>query len=69
MLWFQLMPYNFEWTVLDANSGNDFGHAEEAQGNVVQGQYYVLLPDGRRQIVTYTVERRVRFRGRCPVRR
>lgn len=40
----------------DAASGNDFGHQEARQGDVAQGKYFVLLPDGRRQIVEYTAD-------------
>lgn len=50
------MPYNFEWAVNEPDYGNDFGHREQSDGNVVQGEYFVLLPDGRRQIVTYTAD-------------
>lgn len=50
------MPYNFQWTVNALDFGNDYGHAEKSDGNNVHGQYYVLLPDGRRQTVTYTVD-------------
>ncbi|MCL4152862.1 UNVERIFIED_CONTAM: hypothetical protein GTU68_057576 [Idotea baltica] len=55
------MPYNFEWTVLDSPSGNNFGHAENSDGNNVQGQYYVYLPDGRLQTVTYTANDQTGF--------
>ena len=48
--------YNFEWGVRDSNSGNDFGHAEQREGPVTRGSYYVLLPDGRLQRVTYYVD-------------
>ncbi|XP_037775730.1 cuticle protein 19-like [Penaeus monodon] len=50
------MPYDFAYAVKDDYSGNDFGHNENSDGNVVTGEYYVLLPDGRRQIVTYTAD-------------
>lgn len=36
--------------MLDYPSGNDFGHKEERDGSVVTGKYYVLLPDGRKQV-------------------
>lgn len=48
--------YNFEYHVQDAQSGNDFGHQESRQGDVAQGKYYVLLPDGRRQTVEYIAD-------------
>lgn len=40
----------------DGQSGNDFGHQEARQGDVAQGKYFVLLPDGRRQVVEYTAD-------------
>ncbi|XP_042239743.1 pro-resilin-like [Homarus americanus] len=49
--------YNFNWKVRDDNSGNDFGHDEARNGYDTQGSYYVQLPDGRLQRVTYTVNR------------
>lgn len=48
--------YQFEYKVEDPASGNDFGHEEQRQGDVAQGRYYVLLPDGRRQVVEYTAD-------------
>ena len=50
------MPYSFDWAVLDEPSYNDFGHKETSDGKVVTGTYYVNLPDGRRQIVTYKAD-------------
>ncbi|XP_042239625.1 cuticle protein 7-like isoform X2 [Homarus americanus] len=47
--------YEFDWTVSDANSGNNYGHNEARSGYDTQGSYYVQLPDGRLQRVTYTV--------------
>ncbi|XP_069977395.1 pro-resilin-like [Penaeus vannamei] len=45
--------YNFNY---DVNAfGNDFGHQEGRDGYNTQGSYYVQLPDGRLQRVTYTV--------------
>lgn len=37
-----------------ADGGNDFGHEEERNGLTTKGQYRVLLPDGRMQVVTYS---------------
>ncbi|XP_060519594.1 pro-resilin-like [Cylas formicarius] len=48
--------YEFEYHVQDAQSGNDFGHKEQRQGDVAQGKYFVLLPDGRLQTVEYTAD-------------
>lgn len=33
--------------------GNDYGHEEKRDGKSAEGNYYVLLPDGRRQKVEY----------------
>ncbi|XP_050726038.1 pro-resilin-like isoform X1 [Eriocheir sinensis] len=50
------MPYEFRYGVQDKYKGNDFGHEEQSNGNSVTGRYYVLLPDGRRQVVSYTAD-------------
>merc|ERR1712128_52989 len=47
--------YDFNYAVKDDYSGNDFGHQEARDGYDTQGSYYVQLPDGRLQTVTYTV--------------
>ncbi|XP_042880420.1 pro-resilin-like [Penaeus japonicus] len=47
--------YNFGYEVVDPDSGNDFGHSETRNGDNTSGQFRVLLPDGRVQVVTYTV--------------
>ncbi|XP_037079255.1 uncharacterized protein LOC119100254 [Pollicipes pollicipes] len=47
---------SFSWAVDEPDYGNNYGHAEESDGIVTQGEYRVLLPDGRTQIVTYRVE-------------
>lgn len=36
--------------------GTKFGHQETRQGYVTRGAYFVLLPDGRTQIVQYTAD-------------
>jgi len=48
------MPFNYNWEVNDAYSGNTFNHGSESDGKVTTGEYRVLLPDGRTQIVKYT---------------
>ncbi|XP_068209744.1 cuticle protein 7-like [Palaemon carinicauda] len=47
--------YDFNYAVRDQYSGNDFGHQENRNGYDTQGSYYVQLPDGRLQKVTYYV--------------
>ncbi|CAL4217548.1 unnamed protein product, partial [Meganyctiphanes norvegica] len=47
--------YDFNYAVKDDYSGNDFGHNEARDGYNTQGSYYIALPDGRLQKVTYTV--------------
>merc|ERR1712018_930297 len=48
--------YNYEWTVKDDYSNNNYGQAETRNGDNTSGSYYVLLPDGRTQTVTYSVD-------------
>ncbi|KAG7166342.1 pro-resilin-like [Homarus americanus] len=48
--------YNFNYAVKHDPSGNDFGHQETRDGDNTQGSYYVQLPDGRLQTVTYFVD-------------
>nr|XP_027213834.1 cuticle protein 18.6-like [Penaeus vannamei] len=48
--------YDFRYAVKDDYSGNDFGHQESRDGDRTQGSYYVQLPDGRLQKVTYYVD-------------
>lgn len=50
------MPYNIRWGVADEESGNVFNHVEDSDGKDVTGEYSVLLPDGRMQIVRFTVD-------------
>ena len=46
--------YQYEYAVQDDYSGVNFGQNEHRDGYSTSGQYRVLLPDGRTQIVTYT---------------
>ena len=48
--------YNFNWAVSDESSENHFGHQEARDGDDTQGSYYVQLPDGRLQKVTFGVD-------------
>merc|ERR1712071_226802 len=50
------MPYDFAYQVVDDYTYNNYGHKETSDGKVVSGSYNVLLPDGRTQTVTYTVD-------------
>ncbi|XP_049816061.1 pro-resilin-like [Schistocerca nitens] len=47
-------PYSFHYEVKDPPSGNDYSHQESSDGQSVTGQYEVLLPDGRHQVVRYS---------------
>lgn len=42
--------------MIDQPSGNNYGQRESSDGNVVQGEYRVLLPDSRTQIVRYMAD-------------
>ena len=47
-------PYNYAYEVVDPAGGNAYGHRESSNGaGVVEGEYRVVLPDTRTQIVTY----------------
>merc|ERR1711962_500643 len=48
--------YDFDWSVKDGYPGNDFGQEESRDGDRTEGSYYVQLPDGRLQKVTYYVD-------------
>ncbi|XP_047111731.1 pro-resilin-like [Schistocerca piceifrons] len=48
--------YEFSYEVSDAETGTEFGHSESRDGDVAQGSYNVLLPDGRKQIVDYQAD-------------
>ncbi|KAK7076332.1 hypothetical protein SK128_016687 [Halocaridina rubra] len=48
--------YAFNWAVKHYPSRNDYGHQETRDGDDTQGSYYVQLPDGRLQKVTYYVD-------------
>ncbi|XP_047735760.1 extensin-like isoform X3 [Hyalella azteca] len=50
------MPFDYSYAVQDQYSGNNFGHNTNSDGKVTTGEYRVLLPDGRTQIVTYTAD-------------
>eukprot|EP00095_Tigriopus_kingsejongensis_P008672 maker-scaffold72_size415059-snap-gene-2.19 protein:Tk08672 transcript:maker-scaffold72_size415059-snap-gene-2.19-mRNA-1 annotation:"hypothetical protein DAPPUDRAFT_112094" len=48
--------YNYGYNVNDKHQGANFGHDEQRNGDQTSGKYYVHLPDGRMQTVTYTVD-------------
>ena len=48
--------YAYEYKVHDDYAGTDFGHHEARDGYATNGEYHVLLPDGRLQTVTYHVD-------------
>ncbi|CAL4060984.1 unnamed protein product, partial [Meganyctiphanes norvegica] len=50
------MPFDFAYNVVDDYKDLNFGHNSNSDGDVVTGEYRVLLPDGRTQIVTYTAD-------------
>ncbi|KAK5639803.1 hypothetical protein RI129_010614 [Pyrocoelia pectoralis] len=45
--------YEFGYQVKDDYTGNNYNRQETSDGNQVNGEYRVQLPDGRTQIVTY----------------
>ncbi|MPD07021.1 Pro-resilin [Portunus trituberculatus] len=48
------MPFVYSWKVLDDPTANDYSHSTNSDGDLTTGEYRVLLPDGRTQVVTYT---------------
>ncbi|XP_071529465.1 cuticle protein 8-like [Panulirus ornatus] len=48
--------YDFNWEVEDPESGNSYNQQESRDGDYTQGRFEVLLPDGVRQVVVYSVE-------------
>ncbi|XP_014249544.1 pro-resilin-like [Cimex lectularius] len=48
--------YEFKYEVNVPDEYLEFGHQEQRDGDNTQGAYHVLLPDGRRQLVEYTVD-------------
>ena len=45
-------PYSYAYEVIDPAGGNAYGHRESSDGVAVEGEYRVVLPDTRTQIVT-----------------
>ncbi|XP_069696813.1 pro-resilin-like [Periplaneta americana] len=52
----QPKSYQFGYAVKDYATGNDYHRHETSDGNTIQGEYRVQLPDGRTQIVSYTAD-------------
>ncbi|XP_014360188.2 pro-resilin [Papilio machaon] len=50
--------YEFGYKVSDYSSGSDFGHVETRQAERAEGSYFVVLPDGTKQIVEYEADER-----------
>ena len=48
--------YTWEYAVKDDYTNNNFGAKESRDGYLTQGKYFVSLPDGRLQTVTYVVD-------------
>ncbi|CAG5054283.1 unnamed protein product [Parnassius apollo] len=48
--------YEFSYKVSDYESGSDFGHAENRQDDKAEGTYFVVLPDGTKQVVEYEAD-------------
>ncbi|CAH0714239.1 unnamed protein product, partial [Brenthis ino] len=60
--------YEFSYEVDNPETGTKFGHSEQRDGDVTTGEYNVLLPDGRKQVVEYEADRRgfkpqIRYEG------
>ena len=47
--------YTYSYAVKDDYTSNNFGADESRDGYATSGSYYVSLPDGRLQKVTYSV--------------
>ena len=45
-------PYSFGYRVEDQYEGNNIEHTEDSDGENIQGEYIVDLPDGRKQTVS-----------------
>ena len=48
--------YQFNWEVIDDYARLNYGQDEARAGQATNGKYSVLLPDGRTQTVTYSVQ-------------
>lgn len=58
----QVVPqYPFTWAVNDHYVSSHYGHQEDRDGGHTRGSYFVSLPDGRVQKVTYAADEHSRF--------
>ncbi|XP_014246549.1 larval cuticle protein A2B-like [Cimex lectularius] len=48
--------YSFSYSVNDALTGDSKGQTETRDGDVVQGSYSLVEPDGSRRVVEYTAD-------------
>ena len=48
--------YAFDYAVKDDYTYVDMGHNEKRDGDKTTGSYFVVLPDGRKQVVDYYVD-------------
>uniref|UniRef100_T1HEF8 Uncharacterized protein n=1 Tax=Rhodnius prolixus TaxID=13249 RepID=T1HEF8_RHOPR len=48
--------YSFSYSVNDAVTGDNKGQTETRDGDVVQGSYSLVEPDGSRRVVEYTAD-------------
>jgi len=48
--------YNYGYSVQDGYTGDQKSHSESRDGDVVQGQYSLVEPDGAIRTVTYTAD-------------
>lgn len=60
--------YEFSYEVDDAETGTKFGHSEQRDGDLTTGEYNVVLPDGRKQVVEYEADQdgykpQIRYEG------
>ncbi|KAG5673716.1 hypothetical protein PVAND_003737 [Polypedilum vanderplanki] len=50
------MPFDFSYAVNDIETSNDFQHKANSDGDITRGEYRVVLPDERVQVVRYTAD-------------
>ncbi|KAK7012581.1 hypothetical protein SK128_012532 [Halocaridina rubra] len=56
--------HNFGYAVEDSQLGNQHAHNGYSDGETTKGEYRVLLPDGRTQVVTYSADPKMGFMAR-----